>query len=64
MCGESWLAVKRLFNPPPHQGWVPGVMLPCCVVFGVVWFGCVMGEGDSFRSFLVTLSGWYAIYNN
>ena len=75
MCGESWLAIKdSLTHRPSSQGWAPGALLPCCVVFlCVVWcvcvflclsvlFWCVMEEVGI--PFLIALSGWYATYNN
>ena len=64
MCGESWLTIKA-----SSQGCAPGscshIVLVVVYVFCLdVSFRCVIDVGDSFLSFLISLSSWYAVYNN
>ena len=63
----SWLAVKySLTHHPSSQGWASSVRLCCCLnVFVFLRQICMSeGEGGMFLSFLVSVIGWYAIYNN
>ena len=69
MCGESW-ARKRLFNPPPQFSRLgiqcPSMLSSKCVLCFYIGFVCLRVKVVSFFlfSFLVSLIGWYAIYNN